>query len=448
MEKFFAKYTVSQILIGSFIALIAAGTFLLVLPICSDDKVTFLEAFFTATSATCVTGLMTVSALEDFNIIGQTIILFLIQVGGLGLMTFVTLSMSIISNKLGLKEKTFVRESLNKVDYSDVRSYLHMIFKYTFSIEFIGFLILLTQFYDGSPFSIFQTLFLSVSAFCNAGIDVFGSTSLMAYDTNLTVNLTVCALIILGGLGFAVIFDITYHLRIFKKLRKSFRESLSIHSRLVLSLTGALIVSGMIFIFFFEYNNVLAPYGFLAKLEVSFFNSVTLRTAGFATVDSSLLNSPTKIIMIIYMLIGASPGGTGGGIKTTTFFLLLYSVYVQYKSEENMHIYKHHIHKTNFIKATSIFFLYLFCIVGGIIVLTSIETEITAMDLLFEVVSAIGTVGLSTGITADLCSVSKLVIIILMFIGRLGPITVALSFGHNKKGNTSIKYPKTEIIVG
>ena len=223
MEKFFAKYTVSQILIRSFIALIAAGTFLLVLPICSDDKVTFLEAFFTATSATCVTGLMTVSALEDFNIIGQTIILFLIQVGGLGLMTFVTLSMSIISNKLGLKEKTFVRESLNKVDYSDVRSYLHMIFKYTFSIEFIGFLILLTQFYDGSPFSIFQTLFLSVSAFCNAGIDVFGSTSLMAYDTNLAVNLTVCALIILGGLGFAVIFDITYHLRIFKKLRKSFR---------------------------------------------------------------------------------------------------------------------------------------------------------------------------------------------------------------------------------
>ena len=299
MEKFFAKYTVSQILIGSFIALIAAGTFLLVLPICSDDKVTFLEAFFTATSATCVTGLMTVSALEDFNIIGQTIILFLIQVGGLGLMTFVTLSMSIISNKLGLKEKTFVRESLNKVDYSDVRSYLHMIFKYTFSIEFIGFLILLTQFYDGSPFSIFQTLFLSVSAFCNAGIDVFGSTSLMAYDTNLAVNLTVCALIILGGLGFAVIFDITYHLRIFKKLRKSFRESLSIHSRLVLSLTGALIISGMIFIFFFEYNNVLAPYDFLEKLEVSFFNSVTLRTAGFATVDYSLLNSPTKIIMII-----------------------------------------------------------------------------------------------------------------------------------------------------
>ena len=133
MEKFFAKYTVSQILIRSFIALIAAGTFLLVLPICSDDKVTFLEAFFTATSATCVTGLMTVSALEDFNIIGQTIILFLIQVGGLGLMTFVTLSMSIISNKLGLKEKTFVRESLNKVDYSDVRSYLHMIFKYNYT---------------------------------------------------------------------------------------------------------------------------------------------------------------------------------------------------------------------------------------------------------------------------------------------------------------------------
>ena len=447
MEKFFSKYTVSQILIASFVTLILVGTVLLVLPISSDENVTFLEALFTATSATCVTGLMTVSALEDFNLLGQAIILMLIQIGGLGLMTFVTLSMSVLTKKLGLKEKTFVRESLNKLDYSDIRSYLHMIFRYTFIIEFLGFLVLLTQIYDGSLFSIFQTLFLSVSAFCNAGIDIFGSTSLMAYDTNLVVNLTVCALIILGGLGFVVIFDITYHLRIFYRLRKSFKESLTIHSRLVINLTIALILSGTFFIMFFEFNNILAPYSFFEKLEVSFFNSVTLRTAGFSTVDYSLLNTPTKIIMIIYMLIGASPGGTGGGMKTTTFFLLLYSVYVQYKSEENMHIYSHHIHKTNFIKATSIFFLYLFCIVGGIIVLTSIE-RIPCMDLLFEAVSAIGTVGLSTGITSSLNSLSKLVIISLMFIGRLGPITIALSFGKRSKNKSSIKYPKTEIIVG
>lgn len=447
MEKLFSKYTVSQILISSFITVILVGTILLVLPISSDENVTFLEALFTATSATCVTGLMTVSALEDFNVLGQVIILVLIQVGGLGLMTFVTLSMSVFSNKLGLKEKIFVRESLNKLDYSDIRSYLHMIFKYTFLIEFIGFIILLTQIYDGSFYSIFQTLFLSVSAFCNAGIDIFGSSSLMAYDTNLVVNLTVCALIILGGLGFAVIFDIGYKLRFFYRLRKSFKESLTIHTRLVINLTLALIVSGTVFIMFFEYNNILVPYSFLDKIEVSFFNSVTLRTAGFSTVDYSLLNAPTKIIMIIFMLIGASPGGTGGGMKTTTFFLLLYSVYVQYKSEENMHIYSHHIHKTNFIKATSIFFLYLFCIVGGIIILTSIE-DIACMDLLFETVSAIGTVGLSTGITSSLGTVSKLVIINLMFIGRLGPITIALSFGKHVKNKSSIKYPKTEIIVG
>lgn len=447
MEKFFSKYTVSQILIASFVTLILVGTVLLVLPIASDENVTFLEALFTATSATCVTGLMTVSALEDFNLLGQVVILMLIQIGGLGLMTFVTLSMSVLTKKLGLKEKTFVREALNKLDYSDIRSYLHMIIRYTFIIEFLGFLVLLTQIYDGSLFSIFQTLFLSVSAFCNAGIDIFGSTSLMAYDTNLVVNLTVCALIILGGLGFVVIFDITHHLRIFYRLRKSFKESLTIHSRLVINLTIALILSGTFFIMFFEFNNILAPYSFFEKLEVSFFNSVTLRTAGFSTVDYSLLNTPTKIIMIIYMLIGASPGGTGGGMKTTTFFLLLYSVYVQYKSEENMHIYSHHIHKTNFIKATSIFFLYLFCIVGGIIVLTSIE-RIPCMDLLFEAVSAIGTVGLSTGITSSLNSLSKLVIISLMFIGRLGPITIALSFGKRSKNKSSIKYPKTEIIVG
>lgn len=446
MKKLFTKFNTAQLLLLSFLLVITIGTLLLLLPISNTNSISFLDALFTATSATCVTGLMTLTAANDFTVFGQIIILLLIQIGGLGLMSFVTLMMNLISKNFSLSERMFIKDSLNKDNSSNIRQYLFIIFKYTFIIEFIGFIVLCTQVYDGSFYSIFKSLFLSISAFCNAGIDLFGSNSLINYQTNFVVNLTICLLIILGGLGFLVLLDLKKNLNLFIRRKRREPIKLKVHTKLVLYLTLFLIVSGFVLIFGFEYSNALKSFSFLEKIEVSMFNSVTLRTAGFSTFDYSILNSPTKIIMLIYMLIGASPGGTGGGMKTTTFFLLCYSIYTQYKNEEHMVIYKHHIHKANFIKATSIFSMYLFFIIVSMIILTSYET-LPGIDLLFEVISAIGTVGLSVGITSSLMNFSKILIIILMFIGRIGPITIAILFG-NKKSGSGIKYPSTDIIVG
>lgn len=446
MKKIFSKFNSAQLLLMSFLLVIVAGTVLLLLPISTYKPISLIDAFFTSTSATCVTGLMTLTAKSDFTIFGQIIILILIQIGGLGLMSFVTLMMNIVSSGLSLSERLFIKDSLNKDNSRNIKQYLYVIFRYTFIIELSGFIILLTQIYDGSLYSIFQTLFLSISAFCNAGIDLFGATSLINYQTNIVVNIVVCLLIILGGIGFVVMLDLNTNLRLlFDKRRKNIVK-LKVHTKLVLFVTLFLIVSGFVLIFGFEYSNLLKDFNFFEKLELSFFNSVTLRTAGFSTFDYGMLRTPTKIIMLIYMLVGASPGGTGGGMKTTTLFLLIYSVYTQYKNQEHMVIYKHHVHKTNFIKATSIFFLYLIFIIIGIICLTSIET-LDSLDLLFETFSAIGTVGLSVGITGQLMTVSKLVIIVLMFIGRIGPITIAILFSGKKK-EIGIKYPSTDIIVG
>lgn len=446
MKKLFSKFNTAQLLLLSFLLVIAVGTVLLMLPFSSTSRISFIDALFTSTSATCVTGLMSLVAAKDFSLFGQVVILLLIQVGGLGLMSFVTLMMDFVSSGLSLSERMFIKDSLNKDNSSNISQYLLTIFRYTFAIEIIGFIILLTQIYDGSLYSIFQTLFLSVSAFCNAGIDLFGSNSLIGYHTNLVVNVVVCLLIILGGLGFVVLMDLksNFNLIIKRSIKKN--PKLKVHSKLVLVMTISLIVSGLFLILGFEYNGALKGFNIFEKLELSLFNSVTLRTAGFSTFDYSLLRNPTKIIMMIYMLVGASPGGTGGGMKTTTFFLLIYSVYTQYKNEEHMIIYKHHVHKSNLIKTTSIFFTYIIFILIGIIALTSIE-KIESIDLLFEVISAIGTVGLSVGITGDLLVLSKLVIIILMFVGRIGPITIAILFSK-KKIESGIKYPSTDIIVG
>lgn len=437
MNKIFQKLTVPQILVFSFVAVIVVGTTLLMLPCSTTKDINLLEALFTSVSATCVTGLMVVSAANGFTLFGQIIILVLIQIGGLGLMTFVSLFISMFFKNLGLKERIFLKDSLSKLDLSDVKHFLFIVVKYTFVLEILGFIILSTQLYDGSFYSVFQSLFLSVSSFCNAGIDILGNNSLIDYSTNVVINMTVEALIILGGIGFIVIFDISNKLKTHKKL--------TVHSKIVILTTVFLVLSGFLFIAFLEWNNILAEYSFFEKLNISLFNSVTLRTAGFSTMNYSALRVPTKIIMIAYMLIGASPGGTGGGMKTTVFFLLIFAIYSQYKGSKSVSLFKHNIKPESIIKAGSIFSLYLICIMAGMIILTSVES-FSSIDLLFEIVSAIGTVGLSTGITSSLGALSKMVIIISMFIGRLGPITLALSLAKNNK--STIKYPETEILIG
>lgn len=444
----------SASLVLSFLCVIAIGTLFLSLPVTHAEgaEVTVLDALFTATSSTCVTGLLTVTCNSSFNFFGQVIILLMIQIGGLGLMTFVALFMLSMKKKLAFTEVKILKDGLNKADYGNVGDYIIKIVNFTLILELIGFLALLPVLYDGSAYSIFSSLFLSISSFCNAGIDTLGSTSLAAYDTNFVVNFVVSSLIIAGGLGFAVWFDLVSNLRASKKNGFDYRHFwslLSVHSRIVLIMTLALIVTAGVLILGFEWNNTLATYNIFDKLQAAYFNSVTLRTAGFYTINYGALRAQTKILMIVFMVIGASPGGTGGGFKTTTCFLLVYAIICQFKGEEEMTVFKRHITKGNIIRAAILIGIAVMLLVIAEILLIGFDGGIDELDLLFEAASAMGTVGLSTGITAALSTGSKMVIIILMFLGRLGPITVALALKKKIKHQLhTIKYPVTDIIVG
>lgn len=440
----------SVILVSSFSVVIVIGTILLSLPISQVNHVSILDAAFTSVSATCVTGLMTINNYADLSIFGQVVVLVMLQIGGLGLMTFISIFLMALKNKLNYSNRSLLKDMLNKDSFEDIGGFVTAIVKYTLLIEIIGFALLATQIYDGTGYSIFQALFLSISSFCNAGMDILSYTSLMAYQTNVLVNVTVMLLIVLGGLGFAVWFDITRNLKICfaMKYRMSyFIKTLKPHTKIVLIMTASLLLSGAILTFGLEYNNALKDLSLGNKIMASLFNSTTLRTAGFYTIDNSILRNPSKIFMSLYMLVGGSPGGTAGGLKTTTLFLMLYAIYSELLGRVNMHLFNRHITKRNFIKASTVIALYVCFVIISMMLLTSIE-KFDSLDLLFEACSAIGTVGLSTGITPFLTSAGKIIIMILMFSGRVGPTTLLLSMSNKKDKNQDIKYPKTEIMVG
>lgn len=446
------KLSTSAVLVLSFLAVILVGTLLLSLPVshASGAEVSVMDALFTATSATCVTGLLTITCGNDLSLFGQIVVLIMIQIGGLGLMTFVALIMLSMKQKLAVSEIKVLKDGLNKADFENVSDYIRKIVRFTFYVEMAGFILLLPAVYDGSIYSVFSTFFLSISAFCNAGIETLGNSSLAAYDTNVLVNVVVCVLITMGGLGFAVWFDLSENLSNLKQTNYDFRyywSQLSVHTRIVLLMSLILTGSAAVMIFGFEYGNALAPYGLFDKIQTSIFSSVTLRTAGFYTIDFSILKAQTKIIMILYMIIGASPGGTGGGIKTTTIFLLIYSVYCQFRGDTEMVLFKRHIPKSNIIRAMTLMIMCVSLLFISMLVLTLDKFE--SLDLLYEAASAMGTVGISTGITGDLSLLSEWVIIALMFLGRLGPITVAMALRKRESARVSgVRYPEREIIVG
>ena len=444
------RFKPSTILVTSFLLVIIIGTILLSLPISHVNDVKVLDAAFTSVSATCVTGLMTINNYADLNLFGQIVVLIMVQIGGLGLMSFLSIFMMAINNKLDYSNRSLIKDMLNRDSFDDIGGFLIAIVKYTFLIEFVGFIILSTQLFDGSIYSLFQAFFLSISSFCNAGMDILSYTSLMEYQSNIIVNFTVMALIIMGGLGFTVWFDISRNLKICAKMKYRFSyflKSLKPHTKIVFIMTTSLLLSGTVLTLLFEFNNALANMSLGNKLMASLFNSVTLRTAGFYTIDNSILTNPSKIFMSLFMLVGGSPGGTAGGFKTTTLFLALYAIYSELEGRTNMHIFNKHITKKNFIKATTIISLYVAFVVIGMLILTSVE-KFDSLDLLFEACSAIGTVGLTIGITPYLSSFGKIVIMLLMFIGRVGPITLLLSMRNRKETNQNIKYPKAEIMVG
>lgn len=435
----------------SFLLVITVGTLLLMLPISTKQRVVtpFVEALFTATSATCVTGLVVFDTYTYWSNFGQGIIIALIQVGGLGLVTFTSFFNFVIGRKLGLRSIQLASENVGTTNFSDVGKLVTSIIRISLVLEAIGALVLMTVFVPKYKASgIFTSVFLSISAFCNAGFDILGREgeyiSLMNYSTNPVVMITIMLLIISGGLGFIVWYDVLHYRN---------TKHLLLHSKIVLLTTLALILIGAGMVLILEWNNpaTLKDLPLIEKITHAFFQSVTFRTAGFNTIDIAGMYSITKIIGIILMFIGAAPGSTGGGIKCTTIVVVLMTVIGVIKNKDDTTILKRRIDKEVVYKSLSIIVLALIAVITTSCILYSsnINANISGVDAVFESVSAFATVGLSAGPTAVSNSLSRLVLSLTMFIGRVGPVSFAISLaiGAQSRNKNQI-IPEGKIVVG
>jgi len=437
------KLTPYQILVLGFAGLILCGALLLMTTTASvnGQSLSFIDALFTSTSAVCVTGLIVVDTGTYFSLFGQLVIIFLIQAGGLGIMTMATLMALVMRRKIQLRERLIMQEALNQMTVSGVVRLTQYIILVTLLIEFIGGTILAIHWYPelGSQ-GIYFGYWHGISSFCNAGFDLFGNfTSLTNYVDDSTVNLTIAALIILGGIGFTVIFDVGHNRRWHK---------FALHTKLVLVTTIVLLVFGTLVIFLLEMNNpnTLGQLSWQGKFLGSYFQSVSTRTAGYNTVDIGKLQDVTIFFMVILMFIGASPSSTGGGIKTTTIGVLIAAVWALITGKQDAEIFQRRIPQQLIYKAFSVFF-----IAAGLVIFVTMMMSITEnasfLKILFEVVSAFGTVGLSTGITPTLTDYGKMWIIATMFAGRVGPVTLALALAlRTTKG--MVHYPEGKINIG
>jgi trk system potassium uptake protein TrkH len=432
--------TPAQYLVFGYFIIIMLGSILLMFPIATTDGqgLGAVDAVFTATSATCVTGLIVVNTKEAFTHFGSTVIMLLIQIGGLGIMSMSTLFAFIIGKKISLKERLIIQEDLNQYQISGMVRLVQYLLGFTFAIEGTAAVILFTRLVQDYPTgkAIYLAIFHAVSAFNNAGFDLFGN-SLENFTGDITINFVIMALIILGGIGFGVMVE-AYN-------RVKFKKS-TLQTKIVIVMTLVLLVFGFIVFFALEYDNTLAGLPLLDKTLGAMFLSVTPRTAGFNTVATGALKQSSLFIIIILMFIGASPGSTGGGIKTTTFGVMLVTLKNMIVGKEDMEVYNRRFEKKIIYEAFTITMLSAGLVVLITTLLLVIE-DFQFIDVLFETVSAFGTVGLSTGITGQLSDISRVLITITMFAGRVGPLTLALAFGERvRKGK--YHYPTEKIMVG
>ncbi len=449
MKKQKFKLSTTHIILISFLAAILLGSLLLSLPISSatGERVEYIDALFTATTATCVTGLVTVTTAEAWSLFGQIVILLLIQIGGLGIITVMTGISFIFHKKLGLSRTLLLQDSFNLNTMSSMTAFIKKVILGTFAVEGVGALFYMTVFVrDFGARGIWISVFTSVSAFCNAGVDIIGSSSLVGYATDPIVNLTTCLLVILGGLGFIVWWDI---IRVFKTVKRRRARFLSLHSKIALSTTAVLLVLGTAFVLAFEYNNpeTIGNMSFFEKLQTSFFQSTTLRTAGFATVPQENLTNATSLICLIFMFIGGSPVGCAGGIKTVTFALLAATALSNIKNKNSTVLFNRRVPHEAVKKALAVTFVSL-----GIVFMSSVAlaffTQGDVLDILYETVSATATVGLSRNFTATFNSAAKLVVIATMYLGRVGPISLAVAAIYRRKNQNAIEEPVENISVG
>ncbi|MDZ7264671.1 MAG: TrkH family potassium uptake protein [candidate division KSB1 bacterium] len=433
--------------------MILIGTMLLMLPQSARHApVSFVDALFTATSATCVTGLTVLDTGKTYSILGQLVILTLIQLGGLGIMTFTTFFIFLVMGKFSLSDRDVIQETITQAPFRNLAGLLKIVFLATMLIELVGAGLLTICFSHrfAQVEAIYYGVFHAVSAFCNAGFSLFPN-NLMDYRGDWAVNIIVMALIIAGGIGFMVLFELKQYLT---SRQSSLRKTLSFHSKFALLLTAILIAGGAIMLFGLEFKNVLLGQSISVQILVPIFQSVTSRTAGFNTVDIGQLTDSSLSIIILLMFIGASPGSCGGGIKTTTAGVVFGMLLSRLENRPWVNVSHHRIPYETVSRAISIAFFSLVVIAIATILLMTIEKGWTPHSLtrgmflesLFEVVSAFGTVGLSTGITSGLSNMGKVVLIFVMFIGRVGPLTVVLAIA--KKEQQRIKYAQVNVLVG
>ncbi len=442
-------FSPSFLFVLSFVLVIFTGALLLMLPKATTTPITFIDALFTSASAVCVTGLSVVDTGTRFTLYGQSVILALIQVGGLGVMTFATFSALILRGELGIKERVVFGDIFSVRFVSKVRGLLGTIIGFTVLFEALGvfFLLSAVEGYNDLPSGkIFFCIFHSVSAFCNAGFSLW-SDGLMRFSSNIIGSFTIMTLIVLGGIGFVVLADFRALFSINFREHLLFVPRLSLHSKIVLASTFALIVLGACFFYACELGNTLAPLGNVYKVVASLFQSITPRTAGFNTVNMASLNMSSVLLLIILMFIGASPGSTGGGVKTTTVAVLLLMVFSKLRGRSQLQIFDKAVPMIVAQRAGMILFLCLSIVVAGLFALTISEPDKDFLSLAFEQVSAFATVGLSRGITAQLSSFGKIVIIVTMFLGRVGPMTF-ISALILRKLNPKVRYPEDEVLIG
>ncbi|MEC0245352.1 TrkH family potassium uptake protein [Paenibacillus chitinolyticus] len=447
-RRILIRFTPPQILALGILAIILIGSVLLSLPAASStgEPISYLDAFFMSTSAACVTGLSVLNAGVHFSLFGQIVILMLVQVGGLGFMTMATLIALVLRKRITLKERLLLQEAMNQGSVEGIVRLIRKVLTYALAIELAGAVLLTVRWAFDMPLgqAVYFGVFHSISTFNNAGFDLFSSLpgaqgSLMAYVNDPYVNIVVIGLMILGGIGFIVIADLLD----FKRTRQ-----LTLHSKVVLTATGLLILLGSVVVFIFEYTNPLTmqPLSLSGKIFAAFFQSATTRSTGMNTIDIESFRQATQFFVIILMFIGAAPGSAGGGIKITTFAILLGAVITMVRGKEDIVFFRKRLPEERIYKATTLTLMSLILVVAGTMILSVLQDG-PFIKILFEVTSAFGTAGISLGLTPELTSPSKVLMAILMFAGRLGPLTLA--YALTPKGTKELyRYPEGKITIG
>ncbi|MGL4850097.1 MAG: TrkH family potassium uptake protein [Clostridium sp.] len=434
-----------QVLSLGFAIVILVGAILLSLPISSKsgEGTNFLDALFTSTSAVCVTGLVTLDTGTYFNTFGQIVIMLLIEIGGLGFMSFATFIAVLLGKKITLRNRLLVQEAMNTFSIQGLVKMVKYVLGFTFAVQFFGALLLSTQFIPefGILKGIYFSIFHSISAFCNAGFDLFGHfSSLTSYAYNPVIILTISALIIIGGLGFTIWLEI-YNYKGVKRF--------SVHTKIVILVTVILIVLGTVLMFLFEMNNneTIGTMGAGGKWLNSFFASVSPRTAGFNSISTDAMTTSGKFTTILLMFIGGSPGSTAGGLKTATFGIIILTVICVIKGREDTEAFGRRFSKDLVYKAFALLMIGALLVIVVTMLLAITQPKENFIDLLYEATSAFGTVGLTTGVTQRLNAIGKIIIMITMYLGRVGPMTVVLALVRNKIKQTH-KYPEGKILIG